>query len=171
MLGDHGLQGKAVFYEKAMHVPCLIRPPAFPRSLRSSALVEQIDLPVTMLAMADAPPLADSLGKSLLPYLDYEEGDPILNEGKPAVLSELFGQTAIATDRFTLSMRIEDQRLDLLFDREEDRGETRNFIDESDYQEDMNRLIDTFVQPYEDRTNEALLADYRDYVRTTGSIN
>ena len=171
MLGDHGMQGKAVFYEKAMHVPCLIGPPGYDRSLKSDALVEQIDLPATMLALTDAEPLADSLGRSLLPYLDCEDVDTKLHEGKPAVLSELFGQTAITTNRFTLSMRIEDQRLDLLFDREEDAGETRNFVDESDYQDEVKQLIETHVRPNEERTNSALLSDYREYVQSTGSIN
>lgn len=171
MLGDHGLQGKAVFYEKAMHVPCLIRPPRFGASLKSNALVEQIDLPATMLAIADASPLDESLGKSLLPYLECGESDAALHRGKPAVLSELFGQTAITTDRFTLSMRIEDQKLDLLFDREEDVGETRNFVDESDYHDDVTQLIDEHVRPYDERTNTSLLADYRAYVQKTGSVN
>ena len=171
MLGDHGLQGKAVFYQQAMHVPCLIRPPDSNQALKSEALVEQIDLPATMLALTDAPPLADSLGKSLLPYLDFDAADPQLHDGKPAVLSELFGQSAITTDRYTLSMRIEDQRLDLLFDREEDQGETRSFAEESDYQDDISQLIEAHMQPYEERTNSALLKDYREYVKTTGSIN
>lgn len=171
MLGDHGLQGKAVFYEKAMHVPCLIRPPRYVQSLKSNALVEQIDLPATMLDLTGASPLASSLGKSLLPYLGYDATDAALHQGKSAVLSELFGQTAITTDRFTLSMRIEDQRLDLLFDRNEDAGETRNVVDQPEYQDDVKLLIEAHMRPYEDRTNASLLADYRDYVQSTGSIN
>ncbi|MYD43836.1 MAG: sulfatase-like hydrolase/transferase [Gammaproteobacteria bacterium] len=171
MLGDHGLQGKAVFYRDAMHVPCVIRPPKALAARKSQALVEQIDLPATMLAMADAQPLADSLGKSLLPYLDYEPEDPRLHEGKPAVLSELFGQTAIVTDQYTLAMRIEDEDLALFFDRHEDAGELRNFKNEADYASVASRLIEEHVHPLAERTNHTLLDDYRNYVRTTGSIN
>ena len=171
MLGDHGLQGKAVFYEKAMHVPCLIRPPRYDRGLQSNALVEQIDLPATMLAIGDAPPISSNLGRSVLPYLEYDDNDPRLHQGKTAVVSELFGQTAVTTDRYTLTMRTQDQRMDLMFDREADPGETRNFIEDDDYRDVVQSLIEDHVQPLEDRTNMDLFNDYREYVQKTGSIN
>lgn len=171
MLGDHGMQGKAVFYEKALHVPCVIRPPIRVSSLKSDALVQQIDLPATMMDVADSPPLEDSVGTSLVRYLDFEPSDPRLHEGKDAVLSELFGQSAVVTDRYTLAMRVEDQKPSMLFDRERDAGETKSFASDADYSGVINELTESIVHPYEERTNRLLLTDYRDYVNASGSIN
>ena len=171
MLGDHGMQGKAVFYEKALHVPCIIRPPKPISGLKSEALVQQIDLPVTMLDLTGSEPLKASSGTSLLPYLDIEIGESRLHEGKSAVLSELFGQSAVVTDRFTLAMRVEDEQPSLLFDRERDAGETKSYAAEPDYRDVIEELTATFVRSNRERVNEELLADYREYVASTGSIN
>lgn len=171
MLGDHGMQGKAVFYQEAMRVPLVIKPPRAIAARRSDALVEQIDLPATMLDIASAPTLPGSLGHSLLPYLDFDVENSRLHDGKPAVLSELFGQSAVVTKRFTLSSRIEDNRMDLLFDREADQGETRNFASDGDYEREVREMLEAHVHPHDGRTNDALLKDYRAYVQSTGSIN
>lgn len=171
MLGEHGMQGKAVFYQDALHVPCIIRPPQRTEGLLSSALVEQIDLPATMLDIADANPLAESLGTSLRSYLDLSKNDARLHQGKSAVVSELFGQSAVISDQYTLTMRIEDKRTDMLFDREADQAEVQNVISESENNRVVEQLIEEFITPLDERTNQHLLEDYRQYVRTTGSIN
>ena len=68
MLGDDGLSSKAVFYREAMHVPCVIRPPVHGAGMTCDNLVEHVDLPITMLGIAGAEPLSESLGRSLVPY-------------------------------------------------------------------------------------------------------
>lgn len=72
MLGDHGLQQKGCrFYEGAVRVPLIFSwPGRFKAGLRSSALVELVDLPVTLMEATGLSVPADIHGKSLLPILE-----------------------------------------------------------------------------------------------------
>jgi len=76
MLGDHGLQQKGCrFYEGAVRVPLVLSwPRQFKAGLRSDALVELTDLPVTLMEATGLPVPADTHGKSLLPILAGQAG-------------------------------------------------------------------------------------------------
>jgi len=70
MLGDHLLWSKANFYRQSVHVPCILRPPQrqplnHAVGWHTDALVEHVDLPVTMIDIAGADALDGSLGRSL----------------------------------------------------------------------------------------------------------
>ena len=107
LLGDHGLWGKACFYESAVHVPCFVVGPGLAAGQVSEQLVEHVDVPATLLDIAGAPALTDSLGVSLLQQLRN-------GTGKPFVVSELFGQ---------VMLRTEDRKL--VIDLKEERGQQR----------------------------------------------
>ncbi len=172
MLGDHGLSSKAVFYEQAVRVPCIIRPPRpLETGLVSHALVEHIDLPVTMASMADAESLDDSLGQSLLPCLEYSADDKQLHVGKEAVMAELFGQSTVITNEFKLTVRIEDHRVSQFFNLVDDPNELVNLRDDPKYGNTISSLIERYIEPLDSRTDQAGLQEYREYVRTTGSVN
>ncbi|MFW6195419.1 MAG: sulfatase, partial [Chloroflexota bacterium] len=61
-LGDHGLIGKASFYDAAMHVPMLVQGPGIPHGQAVESPVELTDVTATMLRMAgaEAPRYMDS---------------------------------------------------------------------------------------------------------------
>lgn len=172
MLGDHGLSSKAVFYEQAVRVPCIIRPPTCNGSgLTSNALVEHIDLPATMLDIAEAKPLQNSLGRSLLSYLrPSESGTKDANE-KEAVISELFGQSTVITEKYKLTVRVDDHRVSQFFDLTNDPNELQNVRNDPHYKETIASLVEEFVRPLDVRIDQSGLRDYRDYVRRTGSVN
>jgi len=176
MLGDHGLWSKANFYEQSVNVPCILRP-ATSRPLknvagwRSSALVEHVDLPVTMIDIAGAEALEGSLGQSLLPYVDLDAGDPEASRGKDAVLSELFGQSTICTDEYKMTVRVDDGKPRQLFDLRNDPRELRNVVDVSSYTDTISSLVSQYLEPVEDRIDREKLNDYREYVRETGRVN
>ena len=67
---EHGLTGhQDVMYDETLRVPLLIGAPKYqPR--RVAALVEQIDVFTTIVALADLPPPAALRGESLVPLLD-----------------------------------------------------------------------------------------------------
>jgi len=71
MLGDHGLQQKGCrFYEGAVRVPLVVAwPGVFEAGLRSDALVELTDVPVTLMQATGLPVPDDVQGTSLLPIL------------------------------------------------------------------------------------------------------
>jgi choline-sulfatase len=176
MLGDHGLWSKANPYAQSVDVPCILRPPKTRRlknasGWHSSALVEHVDLPVTMIEIAGAEALDDSVGRSLLPYIDMDSGDAAASRGKDAVLSELFGDTTVITDDYKLTVRVEDNKVRQLFDLRKDPKELKNVADDSDYAETIASLISAHLEPMRHRIDEEQLSDYRDYVRTTGRIN
>jgi len=67
-MGEYGLGGKALCYEKTTHVPLMIYNPKWPDHLkgrRSDALVQSIDIAPTMLAMAGIEAPASFQGKNL----------------------------------------------------------------------------------------------------------
>ncbi|MFP4055321.1 MAG: sulfatase [Candidatus Brocadiia bacterium] len=70
-LGDHGLQRKGCrFYEGSVRVPLVLRwPGRFAQGLRSDALVELVDLPVTLMEATGLPRPPDVQGRSLVPIL------------------------------------------------------------------------------------------------------
>ncbi|HUT33807.1 MAG TPA: sulfatase-like hydrolase/transferase [Planctomycetota bacterium] len=72
MLGDHGLQQKGCrFYEGAVRVPLVLSWSGRVKAgLRSDALVELTDLPVTLMQATGLDVPADTHGKSLLPILE-----------------------------------------------------------------------------------------------------
>ena len=74
-LGDHGLSGKASFYEAACHVPLLVRHPALGKSAISQDLVALTDVTATLLNLAGCriPSYMDAVP---LPGLDLPDATP-----------------------------------------------------------------------------------------------
>ena len=71
-MGEYGLGGKALCYEKLTHVPLIIYDPKAPDSRRGQtcdALVQSIDLAPTMLKMAGIPIPKDFQGKDISSFI------------------------------------------------------------------------------------------------------
>ena len=174
MLGDHGLWSKANFYQQSVHVPCILRPPA-DRPLKNGkgwatpALVQQVDLPVSLVELAGASPIPECQGASLVRYVDLAADDPGADEGKPAVLSELFGQSTVITDDFKLTVRVDDSAPRQLFDLTNDPNELQDIVANS--RSLTQALVHEYLDPIETSINRSQLAEYRRYVRETGQVN
>lgn len=173
LLGDHGLWGKAAFYEGAVHVPCIMRapagdglPPGGGRTL--DGLTEQIDIPVTLVDIAGAEALPPGLGRSLRAAVESRANAKV---GKETVVSELFGQVMLRTDRYKLVVRLEDDERYQFFDLCDDPQETRNLVADPARKRMIDALIGDYLRPLKRRTDLDKLARYRAYVRRTGSIN
>ena len=87
------------------------------------------------------------------------------------MISELFGQTTVVTNDFSLSVRIEDNEPDQLFDLRENPQELTNCVKDPAYASIVSELIEEHLVPLTERTNQTLLTDYREYVQRTGRIN
>ena len=70
-LGDHGMWCKHTNYEQAARIPLIVAAPGLKRGIRTSSLVETVDLYPTLCELAGvAPPAAQKLeGISLVPIL------------------------------------------------------------------------------------------------------
>ena len=132
-LGDHGLEGKATFYEAATHVPLIVRAPGRAKGLTCSELVELRDVTATMLALA---------GCDLPAYMDAQ-ALPGLEIDSPPPRSHIFGilsQGWMAFDgRYKLSKYSSGEAM--LFDLHNDRHEQDNLVDNPEYAE-ISRSLD-----------------------------
>ncbi len=71
MMGEYGLGGKALCYEKVTHVPLIIYHPQLPHVMasKSDALVQSIDLAPTLLSWAGVPIPDSYQGQNLAPLM------------------------------------------------------------------------------------------------------
>ena len=83
------MMSKCVLYEPAVRVPLIIRQPGGIDARVEDALVEHMDVPATLRAIATAPDMPASEGRSLLSYLS---GEP--REARTLSVSENWGFAA-----------------------------------------------------------------------------
>lgn len=165
MLGELGLIGKTFYYEPSVRVPCLLGAPNGERR-EVNDLIEQVDIPTTLLEIAGAKSFEDSTGRSLLPFLCRGE-TPV---HKPFVVSELFGETTVVNDRFKLTLDARTSSPLQLIDIAEDPQERVNRVNQPEYKTTVGELCDCANQ-LNARMNHRELVEYREYVETTGSLN
>lgn len=70
MAGAHGLFGKGVMYEEALHIPLIIRHPRQSVARQSTYSASTVDFLPTMLDYAGCEPYPASEGASLRPYIE-----------------------------------------------------------------------------------------------------
>lgn len=146
MGGNHGLMSKCVMYEQAVRVPLLIRPPAahdHRQPIVVGHLVEHVDVPATIRAIAAAPDLPGSEGRSLLGYV---EGADVA--ARASAVSENWGFASFETDRFKLVVDEDAQAPCQLFDRREDPNEDENRVADPDCAGAVEELMETLVRPF-----------------------
>jgi arylsulfatase A-like enzyme len=121
-LGDHGIEGKATFYESAAHIPLLVRAPGGEEASTRSDLVELRDVTSTMLALA---------GCDLPAYMDSQPLPGLGLDGPPPrshVFGTLVGAWMAFDGRYKLSKYSSGEAM--LFDLDNDPQEQNNLIDD-----------------------------------------
>lgn len=151
-LGDHGLMYKGCrFYEGLVRVPLIFHwPGKFQSGLRSSGLVELIDLSATLLDLTGVDQPEWMQGRSLLPIL---QGDHPPDQWREFVRSEYFQAldpyftggrgsfgTMHRTSRYKLSI-YHDVGLGELYDLQEDPWEFNNLWESPEHQAIKQQLI------------------------------
>lgn len=133
MLGDHGLIAKKVFYEGAVKVPLVVRPPGGLEGWVSEGLTDHLDIAATLVDAAGAEALEDSPGRSLLPLVNAGPGDANAQRHQAAVLSEFAGQDPYSmalTDRYKMTVNTRTREPLDLYDMAEDPSELHNRVDD-----------------------------------------
>jgi len=102
MLGDHRLKHKWVFYDGALHIPCIIRPPGGIRGRTCTGLTDHFDLVATMLDIAGAGLLEGSDGRSLVPQIEAKPDALEAKKGKKVIFSEVNGYCMVRDERYKM---------------------------------------------------------------------
>jgi arylsulfatase A-like enzyme len=131
MGGNHGLMSKCVLYEPAVRVPLIIRPPGGCPQRVVDALVEHLDVPATVRAIAGAPDVAHSEGRSLLGSLHATSDVP----RRDVAVSEL----VVDEDALTACQ---------LFDLTEDPAEDYNLLPDPAGAAMAEEILDAHVRPF-----------------------
>jgi arylsulfatase len=143
MAGDHGLLSKCVLYTGAVKVPLIVQPPGGCSPEVVDDLVEHLDVPATLRAIAGAPDIVGSEGRSLLGHLTGDRTDP-----RTVSVSENWGFAAFETADHKLIVD-EDSGLPCqLFDKAADPVEDTNLVASSAYATTLDQLMASIVLPF-----------------------
>ena len=146
MLGDHGLIAKKVFYDGAINVPCIFRPPSASGGWKSNALVGHLDIVSTLMSITGAEPLEKTAGQSLLPLLESGDSAEGANHHRDVLLSEIgippAGFVMVRTERYKLSVNALTREPADLYDMQEDPNELHNRVDDPQLASIRQELID-----------------------------
>ena len=133
MLGDHGLIAKKVFYEGAVKVPLVVRPPGGVEGWASAGLTDHLDIAATVMDAAGAKAIEGSRGRSLVPLVNAGSGDANAQRHHAAVLSEFAGldpYSMVLTDRYKMTVNTRTREPLDLYDMAEDPKELHNRVDD-----------------------------------------
>lgn len=145
MLGERGVWGKNKFYEPSVGVPLIIRYPekSDPKIVEEN--VNLCDLYATLCDFADAPVPDNRDSRSLVPLMKGKT-DQWRNETISQHASNSSLQQGVTAD--SLMVKHGDlkycyygaDKQEVLFDLDRDPGETTNFIDDTQYAEELERF-------------------------------
>jgi arylsulfatase A-like enzyme len=132
MLGEHGMHGKACFYEGSVRIPLVMR---LPGVIRAGTVVDtpvaQADYCPTILDLLGAPRPPAIDGRSLRPLLEGQSGYPdfAVSEWNPVSPNLM-----VRTREWKLMManKADARATDALYHLKEDPGETRNLLAPAD---------------------------------------
>lgn len=143
MGGNHGLMSKCVFYEPAVRVPLIIRPPAGCDPLVVGSLVEHLDVPATLREIAGAPDVAASEGRSLLGHLSNDRA-----QARELSISENWGFALFETERYKLVVDEDALSPCQLFDLLHDPCEDENRVADPECSAVVDEMMETMVRPF-----------------------
>jgi choline-sulfatase len=159
-LGDHRLNQKVVFFESAIHIPLIIRPPGAVEGWHSSALTDLLDVTATFLEIAEAKSLDDCEGISLLYKIKGGPSGPEAQKGKDVIFSEVLGHSMVFDGRYKLAANARNNELVELIDLKEDPQELSNKIDDPSLLEIRNNLFEKYLKPFLEKTDLKKLSEH-----------
>jgi arylsulfatase A-like enzyme len=150
MLGGHKLMGKTQFFKASVRVPHIITPPKGMAPKTVDAPIEGIDIPVTILDIAGAEPLANSSGQSLLPTLKGAKTNKevAFSELGPTIDGKTRHFVSAATRRYRLTYETTTNAPCELFDLQEDPDELRNRVNDPEFRELRDQMIQDLILPH-----------------------
>jgi arylsulfatase len=143
MMGEHRMLTKMVFYEPAVRVPLIIRPPGGCAPRVVSVLAEHLDLSATIRDIARSAGDPSFAGRSLLGWFGGGTGF-----ARPAVFSENFGLGMVRTQEHKLVFMADTLEPVQLFDLGADPLEDANVVASADQRPARDALLRDVVAPF-----------------------
>ena len=128
MLGDHRLVQKVVFYEGALNIPLIIRPPGGVSPWIANGLTDHYDIIDTMLSAANAETFEKDHGSSLIPKIKAGQSAPDAQRGKEVVFSEVNLYSMARTDRYKMTIDSVTREPLEVYDMKNDPNELNNLV-------------------------------------------
>jgi arylsulfatase A-like enzyme len=128
MLGDHRMVQKAIFYEGALNIPLIIRPPGGTAPWMAGGLTDHYDIVDTMLDAANGAPLENSHGVSLVPKIEAGKEATNAQPGKDVIFSEVNLFSLARTEQYKMTIDSISREPLELYDMENDPNELRNLV-------------------------------------------
>ena len=162
MLGDHRFCQKSMFYEGALNIPLIVRPPGGTEPWIAGGLTDHYDISTTLLDVANAARLETDHGISLLPKIEAGQGSRDAQQGKDVVFSEVNLYSMARTERYKMTIDSLTRRPLELYDMENDPDELRNFVDETRLSDVRDRFLEEYFSQLLANLNEPQLKVYKD---------
>lgn len=145
MLGDHFLSHKIVFYEGALKIPLIIRPPGGIKAWKSDGLTDHIDIAATLLDIAGAKPFEKSDGRSFLPIVRGGPSGKSAQEHKDVVFSEVQLFSMVLTDRYKMAVNSITREPLELYDVVNDPNELSNLVTDPSLKKVRDELNERYL--------------------------
>jgi len=155
MAGDHMMSHKIVFYEGALRIPCIFKPPGGIEGWQTRALSDHLDVAASLIDIAGGKPIEDSEGRSLLAQISAGPDAPDAQAGKEVVFSEVVGFTMARDDLHKLAVEAKTLNPVELFDCEQDPDELQNRVNDPALESTRSEMIDRYLKPHRRRLDEA----------------
>jgi choline-sulfatase len=144
MMGEHRLMAKMVFYEPAVKVPLIVRPPKGAAARVVNEPVQLMDLAATCREIAGAADIPESAASSLVSTIVKNEPPP----SPDPIVSENFGFAMFLTKRHKLIVYEDDLSPVSLFDMQNDPWENHNLIKDPASRSIVESIMETHVRPF-----------------------
>lgn len=161
-LGDHRLRQKIVFYESALNVPFIIRPPGGIKGWQSNGLTDHLDIVATLMEITGAEPLADNNGRSLVSQVQAGPDATGAQQGNEVIFSEVYGYTMARTERYKMAIDVKDRRPVELYDMVDDPTELRNLVNDPSLEKVRNQMQEQYFAPLLSNMDEAKFSAFEE---------
>ena len=142
MLGDHFMSYKINFYEEAIRVPCIFRPPGGTAGWKCNGLTDIFDITESLIDISGAKPLKISRGRSLIKKIQGGPNDKDSQKGKEVIFSEVFGYSMVRNERYKMVVNSKSRRPVEMYDLKSDPSEINNIVRDPSFESIRQELLE-----------------------------
>ena len=162
MLGDHRFCQKSVFYEGALNVPLIVRPPGGTDPWTVRGLTDHFDLCSTLLDAAGAAHFEVDRGLSLFPKIEAGPDSTDAQQGKGVIFSEVNLYSMARTEQYKMTIDSLTRQPLEMYDMENDPYELRNLVHEPRLSGVRDQFLAEYFGHLLANLNETQLKVYQD---------